>query len=55
MTFIVPNLIGVKRIENSSMKDFNFSGSRETIKGMGITSIDVVDTKNQATNDLEIL
>lgn len=46
---------GVKRIENSSMKDFSFTGSRETIKGMGTTNIDVIDVKNQATNDLEIL
>ena len=46
---------GVKRIENSSIKDFNFSGSRETIKGMGTANVDVADTKNQATNDLEIL
>ena len=48
---------GVKRIESSSIKDFDFHGSKEIIKGAGITNIDIdaVDEKSQATNDLEFL
>ena len=48
---------GAKRVESSSIKDFDFYGSKETIKGAGITNIDVdaVDEKSQATNDLEFL